>query len=175
MFTADYQQQLRELHNTVRWGAAGKTWAPFVSVYAEELGARTILDYGCGRATLRSALPADFVVTEYDPGIDGKENMPLPADLVVCTDVMEHVEPLFVNDVLMHIKSLSLLGAFFCISLGESKVCLPDGRNSHLTIRDEMWWLDRLRLTGFKLRKHQVVKGLRAWTITPPPATRSFR
>lgn len=108
-----------------------------------------VLDFGCGRGTLKHALEAalGFVtVHEYDPGVRGKDTPPeYNYDYVVCTDVMEHVEEDRVDSTLQFIEWLTGAGAFFLIVFTPAKSSLPDGRNTHITIKPREWWEERLR------------------------------
>lgn len=160
--TPEYRRLLKELHATRSWGGAGKHHGEIVRTYANKLGAVTILDYGCGRSTLKQVCP-DLQILEFDPGIPGKDELPPPTDLVVATDVLEHAEPEYLTAMLQHIKYLSRLGTFFIIGLGPSKVDLPDGRNTHLIQQNPEWWLNAIKRSGFRISSHFVKKGLRIW------------
>lgn len=160
--SAEYREQLQQVLATGRHWRAGHSHADTVSAFAQELGAASILDYGCGQGTLRPALP-DRTVFEYDPGRPEKWNLPKPADLVVATDVLEHVEPNRVEAVLRHIGRLAIRGAFLVISLSPSKVLLPDGRNAHLTVRPEDWWLKQLGAVDWTIARAERRKGLFVW------------
>jgi 2-polyprenyl-3-methyl-5-hydroxy-6-metoxy-1,4-benzoquinol methylase len=144
-----YRGQLRALHEG-KWGDEGHTWAGAIAVFASYIGAATVLDYGCGKGTLAPALrerPRFFSgrsVAEYDPAIPGKEALPGPADLVVTTDVLEHVEPESLNAVLTHIRGLSNKGVFHVISCRHAAAKLADGRNAHLIVESPQWWVKKL-------------------------------
>ena len=81
---------------------------------------------------------------EYDPAIVGKDQEPEPADLVVCTDVLEHIEPDYLDEVLLHLRTKVKKRLFFAISLRPAGKTLADGRNAHLIVESAEWWLDRL-------------------------------
>lgn len=145
-----YKALLEEQHRKTNWGKGGHSWSDKVRVFARELGATGALDYGCGRGTLKPALEAlGLKCTEYDPGIPGKDIPPKLADLVVCTDVLEHVEPEKVDAVLRHIFCLARKGAFLAIAKKPAKAILGDGRNAHLICQEDGWWLERLRAAGW--------------------------
>ena len=137
-----YRQLNRELHerNPV-YGISGKKYAKEVRQLAASLDAGTILDYGCGKETLREALEPDWKVNGYDPCIPGLDAPPLPADLVVCTDVLEHVEPAHIYMVMQDIARLTQKAAFLVVDTVPAQKTLADGRNAHLLLKDSQWWL----------------------------------
>jgi hypothetical protein len=106
-------------------------------------GAGSVLDYGCGKGGLGRAIP--FGICEYDPAIAGKESSPKPADLVVCTDVLEHIEPECLVYVLADLRRVTRKIGYFVIHTGPAQKHLADGRNAHLIQRDRMWWKKKLR------------------------------
>lgn len=164
-----YRDLLVSMHEGQSWGTTGHRYIHEFLPFCRELKCKDILDYGSGRGTIKrlfdrsdsalsaaleakalgqySDLPTDFVISEYDPGTPDPAlwEEPKPAPFVVCTDVMEHVEPEYVDKVLDHICQLTLVGAYFSIGLVKAKRCLPNGSNAHITIQPADWWLDRLR------------------------------
>jgi hypothetical protein len=102
----------------------------------------SILDYGCGKGMLAKNL--DFPIWEYDPAIPGKDACPRPADLVVCIDTLEHIEPEYLDRVLEDIYRCTKKIAFFAIGTKLAQKTLPDGRNTHLTVENKDWWINRL-------------------------------
>jgi hypothetical protein len=90
------------------------------------------------------ALAPDLDVTEYDPAMPGKDSEPSPAHLVVCIDVMEHIEPDCLHYVLTHIQLLGLGGTFFIVDTVLAQKTLADGRNAHLIVEDLPWWHEKL-------------------------------
>lgn len=147
LLTEDYRNQLRTLHDRdVMWGSSANRWLPDVVSWGEALGAKTLIDYGCGKGLLKAkAEMHGFRVTEYDPGIPGKDKLPDPADMVACLDVIEHLEPECLNEVLVDISNRAVKGALLVIALYPSGTRLPDGRDSHLIIEPPEWWDARLR------------------------------
>lgn len=112
-------------------------------------GARSILDYGCGQAGFSKWFWNDGKrkVAQYDPAIPAFKEMPEGAfDLVLCCDVMEHIEMRFVPNVLDEIRGKAN-NAVFTIATKLARARLPDGRNAHVTIlRPEEWrlWIEEL-------------------------------
>jgi hypothetical protein len=133
----------------------GKYVSEIVALAPEQPGVvHTILDYGCGLsdlgAVIRQAYPTrtDIRVYGYDPGIPSKEALPEPADIVVCTDVLEHIEPDKLDAVLSHLYSVTKRIAFVVIAMRPADKRLPDGRNAHLIIDNTKWWYDKLFAVG---------------------------
>lgn len=161
-----YRQLLTTMHATQKWGNAGKSHAPEVELLAAAIDAKTILDYGCGTGSLAPAMKPRRV-SLYDPGIPGSSMMPKPCELVVCTDVLEHIEPEKLKNVMRHIFDLTGKAAYFVISTRPAKAILPDGRNAHISLHDEAWWLAQLRAQGWNIRRHEMRKGLTVWAHKP--------
>jgi predicted TPR repeat methyltransferase len=112
--------------------------------------ATTLLDYGCGTGGLVRHLnnmmwPHRFKAYGYDPGVPEFEALPEPAEIVVSTDVLEHIEPECLEDVLKHIGELTIKGAYLNIHTGQAKAVLPDGRNAHLIQQPWDWWQTQLK------------------------------
>jgi len=171
------QRQNQALHDgKEKWGNDGHKRAEIVRRFIAELDAYSVLDYGCGRGTLRMALKDGGkkikgmgwggAVFEYDPALP-KKNKPTPADIVACTDVLEHVEPDLLGNVLDHIRTLAAKGAFLLICTREANKVLPDGRNAHLIIENADWWLARVRASGLRILRHEVSgSNVLIWTAT---------
>jgi hypothetical protein len=70
--------------------------------------------------------------------------LPRPADLVICTDVLEHIEPDKIDFVLDDLKRCVKKLGYFTIHTGPAAKTLPDGRNTHLLQHDEKWWSEKL-------------------------------
>lgn len=126
------------------YGCSGSRWAPLVLELVPQLGATDVLDYGCGKQTLAGMISHVVPCLGYDPAIEHLSARPVPADLVTCTDVMEHVEPEHIDAVLDDIASLARKAALFVISLERGGRKLPDGRYAHLSVRPAKWWLPKI-------------------------------
>lgn len=165
----EYKKVLVATHAACKgWGTGGKYYPAIVSQFADALWAKSILDYGCGQGVLKerlSGLGSGLDVREYDPGIAGKDGPPQSADLVVCTDVLEHVEPEYVDAALTHMRTLARKGLFAVIALSPANLILTDGRNAHLTVQPAEWWLAKLRANGFHIDDHKCPKGLHVWAL----------
>lgn len=137
-----YLEQNRQLHAAGSYGLSGQKYAPFVLAACRLAGSRDILDYGCGQRTLERAL--GFPIRNYDPCIPGLDAPPEPADVVVCTDVLEHVEPECLDEVLDDLARLTRRLGVLVIATRPAKKVLPDGRNAHLIQQPSSWWRMRL-------------------------------
>ena len=159
-YTADdlvspaYRRQLQKLHKSRKWGHDGEKHVAQVKALLGAIDGEkvTILDYGCGGGELAKALGDGVRVAEYDPGIPGKDKMPKPADLVVSTDVLEHVEPELLGNVLDHLVRLTGRMAYLVINLRPANAHLPDGRNAHLSLLTPTQWYERFQELPVKVR-----------------------
>lgn len=143
LITPEYKDLNRRLHEErPDYGTSGSKYAPTVLKLCEGLKTTSVLDYGCGKGTLANNIP--FPIWEYDPCVPGKDEQPRAADIVVCTDVLEHVEPSRLTDVLGNIASLTKKVAYFVVATRPAKKTLPDGRNAHLIQKPAVWWRDTL-------------------------------
>jgi hypothetical protein len=138
-FTPEYIAISRQLHESnVAYGVGGEKHTDQVLKLCKALGSKNVLDYGCGKGRLAASLP--FGICEYDPAIPGKDAAPRPADLVVCTDVLEHVEPECLDGVLADLARCVRQVGYLTIHTGPAKKTLPDGRNTHLIQEGRAWW-----------------------------------
>lgn len=132
------------------YGGKGNRWAAAVIWVASRFGCGSVLDYGCGEGKLRARLLEDaprLDVREYDPRIPGKQDRARVsfADLVVCTDVLEHVEPEKIGNVLRDIDTLARRAVFLVVCLRPSNKRLSDGvTNAHRLVRSKAWWEAKL-------------------------------
>jgi hypothetical protein len=69
---------------------------------------------------------------------------PIPAQMVCCIDVLEHIEPEYLDNVLDHLATLTEAVALLSIHTGPAVKTLTDGRNAHLTQQPMDWWLPKL-------------------------------
>ncbi len=152
MISDEYKKLLQKIHGEkiFGWGTSNSVGAWRAPYVIQTAGEEThILDYGSGPGGLREAIeklqPGVFTVIDYEPGIPGKDMPPAPAPFVVCIDVLEHVEPEMIDQVLDELQRVTLKKALFTIALSPAKAILPDGRNAHILLRPAEWWMDRLK------------------------------
>lgn len=140
MISDGYRKLNAQLHElSPAYGTSGQRYVADVLKLMREHDLVTVLDYGSGKGTLKRNLP-DRDVREYDPAIPGKDSRPEPADLIVCTDVLEHVEMEHLDAVLRDLQSLCLGLLYVVVSTVPAVKTLPDGRNAHLVVQSADWW-----------------------------------
>ena len=163
LISPEYRAIQEKAHNDGRhYGIQGHLFAGHVQKLAEGIAAKSILDYGCGKRTLEKAMLQKWKGapvcewTNYDPCIPEFANTRKPAELVVCTDVMEHIEPDLVDNVLRDIASLTLKAAFFSIANRPATRILSDGRNAHLIQKPYTWWIQKLA-NRFRVKAFEIL------------------
>lgn len=133
------------------------------------IGATSAIDYGCGKGlqyakavivppqfandpavdevqlfTLEQAL--GYEVTKYDPAVKGFHKPPTePADLVWCTDVLEHIPEEDISFIVGELSRLALKGVFVTVGTYPAKKHLPNGENAHVCIKPAEWWVEQFK------------------------------
>ena len=139
----EYRALNAQLHrDNYQYGTSGHLYREYVEELTNTLGTKDILDYGCGRRTLEKGL--GYSIKNYDPAIDGLKEPPKPADIVICTDVLEHIEPEFLDNVLQDLVRVTQRVIFLSIATGPANKTLADGRNAHLIQQPWEWWDEKL-------------------------------
>lgn len=145
MLSPEYLAQLSQLHaENDGFGTSSAMYADTVRKLIEEWKPKQLLDFGCGKQALRKALGIVEGYIPFDPAIPGINATPLPADMVVCTDVLEHVEPEYLDRVLDDLKRVTRKVGFYVVHTGLALNHLPDGRNAHLIVEPPKWWLPKI-------------------------------
>lgn len=143
----DYRRQQQELHKNPHYGVASIGFAPRVKQILEQSGAKSLSDYGAGKQNLRIKLEelgmtgVDY--RPYDPAFP-EYGEPRPADLTCCIDVLEHIEPDFLDGVLDELRRITPRYGFYTVHTGPAVKVLEDGRNAHLIQQPTSWWLPKL-------------------------------
>ena len=167
-FTPAYKELQKQLHAKGNYGVSGQQFIPTIfhgiCQLAKLHGTVSVLDYGSASGnTMRAIhehmwLPPSVDEFCYDPFVEGFDGEPEPADFVICTDVMEHVEPECTKAVLDHIAELTQKIVFFSISLKPAVKKLDDGRNAHINLPGEEFWFRQLK-RRFILSEAKVMNG----------------
>jgi hypothetical protein len=107
----------------------------------------SITDFGAGKCSLENALKTRFGIRvkyhPYDPAFPEYQE-PVPAELICCIEVLEHVEPDHLDAVLTTLQKITLNFGFLTVNTAAAKKFLPDGRNAHLIQEPISWWLSQL-------------------------------
>jgi hypothetical protein len=171
LISDEYREQLRLMRAEKKpnWGAGGKRHVDLLVGLIGEYRIKSVLDYGCGHGVILASLAERLgqkapALAGYDPGIPERAALPLPAELVVSTDVLEHIEPDKLEDVLQHIRDLTLRVAYLHIHTGPANAILPDGRNAHLIQKPEKWWFEQLSRYFSKVEPVNATTGARKGT-----------
>lgn len=162
LISDSYRQQQETLHSSGSYGTVSAFYAPLVAKLINHTEAAHILDYGCGsNLTLMKTLAEGRMVKHpfkyqaYDPCVPQYATPPVPAELVACIDVLEHIEPDNLDEVLDHLYSVTEAVGFFSVSCVPAKKVLPDGRNAHLIQEQPEFWLPRI-MCRWELQTFQV-------------------
>lgn len=150
LISDSYRELNRRLHRDPNYGTTGRKLAKRILNFYDSTD---ILDYGCGKMTLEEAL--GFKIKNYDPAVEGFE-IAEAAEVVVCTDVLEHIEPEFLEEVLKDLRRLAKKFCYMTIASRPAKKFLEDGRNAHLIQKDYIWWAQRIG-------RHFEIEGVMIW------------
>lgn len=142
LISEELREMNRQLHEeNPYYGIGGGKYAETV-INMKTAEISSVLDYGAGKQQLAKSLP--FPIWSYDPAIPEISESPRPADLVVCTDVLEHIEPEKLAYVLDDLKRVTQKIGYFVIHLGAAQKTYADGRNAHLIQQPPEWWNKKL-------------------------------
>lgn len=154
LISPEYVGEQKLLHEQPAYGSRGFNWGYLIAGIARIENCKTILDYGCGKGTLVKTLnDAKILVSGYDPAIPKFASLPSRADLVASVDVLEHIEPECLNEVLNHLSYLTIKILFVAISMTPAKRKLSDGRNTHLLIERPEFWRPLFEQRGLVVRR----------------------
>jgi hypothetical protein len=148
LISEEYRRMQQQLHENPKYGMASLEYAPLVAQAIEQLGVSEILDYGAGKGrlggALRGRIQRPLTIHHYDPAIPEWSASPAPCGFVACIDVLEHIEPGLLDNVLDDLKRVTTGVGVFTVHTGAAVKVLPDGRNAHLIQQPPSWWLPRI-------------------------------
>ncbi len=170
--TEEYKKLQQELHKNPNYGVASLKFAPLVADVIKQANIASLSDYGAGKKNLLRGLaecniePIEYF--PYDPAFPEYGN-PKTADLVCCIDVLEHIEPELLENVLCDLALITKKIGFFSIHMGPAVKFLQDGRNAHLIQKPTSWWLPKIakHFEVIQLQVHQIM-GKGFWIIVEP-------
>ncbi len=130
----------QKLHENADYGMASVHYASIVADVAKAVRATELLDYGAGKGRLgqelRSRLDLQLLIYHYDPAIPQWSAPPAPRRFVACIDVLEHIEPDLLQNVLDDLKRVVLGWAFSpCTRARRSRSCRTDATRISFSAR----------------------------------------
>jgi hypothetical protein len=157
LITEEYRRLQSELHRNPNYGIASVEYAPMVAEVMQAVGTRELLDYGAGKGrlgqTLNEMFEEPFTIHHYEPAVPEWSRSPAPCRFVACIDVLEHIEPELIDNVLDDLRRVTSAVGFFSVDTQPAAKVLADGRNAHLIQKPAAWWLpkfmDRFELARF--------------------------
>ena len=170
LFTKDYYEDGVRKHIS---GYENYKWMPTRSIpealdIKNAFDFQSCVDYGCAKGFLVHALRilgcdaygediSEYAIENCHPNV--REYISLPNDkfydLLICKDVLEHIEVEDIPSVLTHFKKKSNQ-FFFTIPLGDNdrfRIREYEVDITHVTKKDEEWWINMFEDHGFKLMK----------------------
>jgi hypothetical protein len=153
----EYAELLAQAHGTV-WEQT-RAWHPVrheIASLIREQDINTALDFGGAAGNLGKWLEEqpdlDIAVDTYDAGMPERSKYPEVAyELVMSTDVLEHVEPEWLDCVLDQIGESASRFQYHRIATAKSGALLADGRDAHLIVQDHHWWAVKLERNGWHI------------------------
>ena len=145
---SEHTEKYRLLHGDhASYASSSIKYFPEISLLIDYLKPKSVLDYGCGKGALIKALALKYpeiAFHGYDPSISGLEKLPVDsADLVVNTDVLEHIPVDLIPNVLKEIVGISKNAVFGCHH-ALARATLADGTNAHCTVRPPIWYQNQI-------------------------------
>lgn len=162
---AQEQEKYRRMWTEVpayRTNSPGQRLVPLFLEKAEWTKGDMLLDAGCGpgRAGLElkhaglDVFWLDITESSLDPAVRGhgifieaclwNVEIPMGFDWVYCCDVLEHIPPEYVDEVLNNLAAMGRKGAFLQIAMWQENFGRQIGAELHLTVEQEDFWLEKI-------------------------------
>jgi len=144
----DHIKQYEEVHsNQEIYGQSSLLFKDQISLIIKTFKPKSILDYGCGKGKLMESISKEHPEIKcynYDPSICKFSTIPIDhVDMIINTDVLEHIPEEDIDDVLQHISSLCNY-AYFNLHHGLAACILPNGENAHCTVKPREWYYEKM-------------------------------
>jgi hypothetical protein len=169
----EYRELLEQKHIKDKgfWGGHIDSKIKFIYNYALEYNCNSILDYGAGSSHFINDINRlypnhSFTINEYEPGRKELAKDPPTSDMTVCLDVLEHIEPEKIDNVLKHIYNKTNKIMYFTICTVLSYSTFPNGQNLHLIIENKDWWMKKLsKYFDFREEPHILTTESHVWGL----------
>lgn len=148
-----YMKSYRDLHQTypkIFSGRLDLDTADRIACLVDQTRARSLLDWGSGKGYqyLRDRIHerwGGILPHCYDIGVIQLHDKPEGTfDGVICTDVLEHIKPADVEEVLVELMRYARRFVYMGICCRLAGKHFLDGTNVHLTVRPPAWWRDQV-------------------------------
>jgi len=173
LISEEYRRMQEELHENPHYGVASVSYAPIVAAAVKTVGVGTLLDYGAGKGrlgeALKALLPEPPVVRHYDPARPEWAVTPEPCEFVACIDVLEHIEPELIGNVLDDLQRVTAGHGVFTVHTGPAVKVLSDGRNAHLIQQPAQWWMQHFE-RRFEVLETGALKQQGFWVLVAAKA-----
>ena len=142
LYSDSYIEMLEPMVSDHGMGNTGPKYKNQILEVYKEYACTNMLDYGAGWGSLKDSLqPSTIPILEYEATRKDTLENRIKSDLLVCVDVLEHIELPYLENVFNDLKALTGIVSFITISTRASSKLLPDGRNAHLIIKPRKFWL----------------------------------
>lgn len=161
MISDSLKKVYQDIHKTTPFGKRSK-FPKYLEEYIRTIKPNSILDFGCGKGNLISKIKETFPTIDvygYDPAnpMFEKNLDEMKVDMLISSDVLEHVEPEFIDKTIEELKTKSKY-FFHLIACSPAKLILPDGRNAHLIIENNDYWRDKFLSKKYKIQKEDFMQ-----------------
>lgn len=139
--------QYRVIHSQNPDYGAGSRHYEYVRALLLYFGFSSALDYGCGKGILADQITRSGVSIcgKFDPAIPEYDRLPPDSfDVVINTDVLEHIPEIEIPHFLGGLRSVSN-NAIIIPHLAKARQILPNGENAHCTIKSPEEWQTMLQ------------------------------
>jgi hypothetical protein len=143
-------EHYKHIHATKEYGVSAHRRERIILPYLRELQPKAILDYGAGRCETVTRVPGakGFL---FDPAIPKINEIPsefleypYKDRAILCSHVLEHLDEPEIDEVLEHLQSLAP-NVMIIVPTTKARQILPSGENAHATVRDLVWWTNKIR------------------------------
>ena len=150
-------EQYKELHSSdEQYGTSAFMYIQEICLFIRQLKPKSVLDYGCGKGHLVDVLKLIFrdniTFYKYDPSIEEFSSLPVQkADLIINTDVLEHIPYDKIDSVLQEMSEISQ-NVVFGLAHYPAATILPNGQNAHCIVEMPKWYKEKLKKYFPKVR-----------------------